>query len=81
MVRMITVKNYCGISIRDKRKKRIKHKLNNAGKFLLLSVKSFALTSTRGKLRPVSTQDNFPTGRNGSESFFCNSAPRAKLMS
>ena len=29
---------------RDKRKKRIKDKLNNAGKFLFLSVKSFALT-------------------------------------
>ena len=50
IVRVTTVKrNYCGISIRDKRKKRTKDKLNNVGKFLFHSVKSFTLTSTRGK--------------------------------
>ena len=40
---------------------------------------AFQLTTI---LRPVSTQDNFPQGKNGREGFFCNQVTRAnKLMS
>ena len=49
MVRMITVKRTVAVLVLGISEKRIKDKLNNAGKFLFLSVKSFALTSTRGK--------------------------------
>ena len=37
--------------------------------------------SEHTQLKPVFTQDNFPTDRKGQEGFFCNKITRAKLMS
>ena len=48
MVCMITVKRTIAVLVLGISQK-INDKLNNKGKFLFLLVKSFALTSTRGK--------------------------------